>query len=98
MSPKSEVLTSMVTIILTQALSNLTKGYQRTFKQQFDVLKRPLTRYKTNGIGMKAIERKPKVLLAQPTPRLLYMADANNGKPAPKDDRIKSFPARTEAA
>jgi hypothetical protein len=33
-----------------------------------------------------------------PTPSLLYIADANKGKPAPKEDRMKSLPARTDAA
>jgi hypothetical protein len=51
-----------------------------------------------NGIGMNAIDKNPKVELAQPPPKLLYIADANNGNPAPKLDLMKSFPAKTEAA
>jgi hypothetical protein len=35
---------------------------------------------------------------AHPTPNLWYMAVANSGKAAPKEERIKSLPARTEAA
>jgi hypothetical protein len=52
----------------------------------------------TKGIGIKAIDRNPNVELAQPTPRQLYIAAANNGNPAPKLDLIKLFPAYTEAA
>ena len=44
------------------------------------------------------MDKNPKSELAQPTPRLLYIAAANKGKPAPKLDLIKSFPAYTEAA
>jgi hypothetical protein len=57
-----------------------------------------LTMYRTKGIGMNAIAKNPRRELAQPTPRFLYIADANNGKPAPKAERMKSLPARTEAA
>ncbi|KAF4624831.1 hypothetical protein G7Y89_g13334 [Cudoniella acicularis] len=52
----------------------------------------------TSGIGIKAIDKNPSVEDAHPTPKLLYIADANNGKPAPKLDLIKSLPANTEAA
>jgi hypothetical protein len=47
---------------------------------------------------MKAIDKKPNVELAQLTPKLLYIADAKRGKPAPNEDLIKSFPAKTDAA
>jgi hypothetical protein len=47
---------------------------------------------------MNTINRNPKVELAQPTPKLLYAANANNGNPAPKLDLMKSFLAKTEAA
>ena len=40
---------------------------------------------------MKAIDKNPSVELAHPTPRLLYIADANSGNPAPKLDLMKSF-------
>ncbi len=46
---------------------------------------------------MNAIPRNPNKLLAHPIPNLWYIAVANNGKPAPKEDLIKSFPARTLA-
>ena len=39
-----------------------------------------LTLYRTNGIGMKAMLMKASVLLAQPTPRSLYMAAAEDTK------------------
>lgn len=39
------------------------------------------TLIKTNGMGMKAIEMKASVLLAQPTPRSMYIAEAKRGKP-----------------
>ena len=56
------------------------------------------TLIKTNGIGMKAIEMKASVELAQLTPKSVYIALAKSGNPAPKAERMKSFPARTEAA
>lgn len=34
---------------------------------------------RTNGMGMKAMARKPRREDAQPTPSLLYMAEANSG-------------------
>ena len=49
--------------------------------------------YKTKGIGMKSIARKPSKLLAQSTPNLRYIAEAKRGKPAPNILRNKSFPA-----
>lgn len=49
-------------------------------------------------MGMKAMARKPSKLEAQPTPSLSYMALANRGKPAPKEDLMKSLPAKTDAA
>lgn len=52
-----------------------------------------LTYANTKGMGINITERKPSKLLAQPTPRLLYIAEAKRGKPAPKLDRIKSLPA-----
>jgi hypothetical protein len=57
-----------------------------------------LTFIKTSGIGMNIIDKNASVELAHPTPRLLYMADANKGNPAPKADRKRSFPASTDAA
>jgi len=47
---------------------------------------------------MKAAARNPSRLEAHPTPNFLYIAEANNGNPAPKLERMKSFPANTEAA
>lgn len=47
---------------------------------------------------MKAIEMKASVELAQLTPSFVYIALAKSGNPAPKAERMKSFPARTEAA
>ena len=44
---------------------------------------------------MNAMLMNAKVLLAQPTPKFLYMAPANKGKPAPKQLRNKSLPAMT---
>ena len=52
----------------------------------------------TNGMGMKAMEIKASVLLAQSTPKSVYIAFAKRGKPAPKADLIKSLPASTDAA
>jgi hypothetical protein len=49
-------------------------------------------------MGINAIDKNPNNELAQPTPRLLYIAAANKGNPAPKLDLMKSFPANTEAA
>jgi len=49
-------------------------------------------------MGMNAIDKNAKVELAHATPRLLYMAPANKGKPAPKLDLMRSFPAKTDAA
>ena len=46
-------------------------------------------------MGMNAMLMNAKVLLAQPTPKFLYMAPANKGKPAPKQLRNKSLPAMT---
>lgn len=46
---------------------------------------------------MKVIDRNASNELAHPTPSLLYIADANSGNPAPNDDRMKSFPANTDA-
>ena len=37
-----------------------------------------LTLYNTNGIGMNAMLRKARVLLAQSTPRSEYIAEANS--------------------
>lgn len=54
--------------------------------------------YNRNGIGMNAIDKKAKRLLAQSTPNLWNIALANNGNPAPKEDLMKSLPARTDAA
>ena len=54
--------------------------------------------YSTNGIGMKRMDKKPSSDEAQSIPSFLYMAVANNGKPAPKLERMKSLPAKTEAA
>jgi len=59
---------------------------------------RRLTLYSTKGIGMNAIAKKPSNEEAQPTPSLVYMADANSGNPAPNADLKRSLPARTEAA
>ena len=42
--------------------------------------------------------RNASVLLAQFTPRILYIADAKSENPAPKELRMKSLPANTEAA
>ena len=47
---------------------------------------------------MKRMDKNPSSDDAHPTPKLLYIAAANNGNPAPKLDRIKSLPAKTEAA
>lgn len=52
----------------------------------------------THGIGIKTIEIKASVELAQSTPKFLYIADANRGNPAPNEDLKRSFPARTDAA
>lgn len=49
-------------------------------------------------MGIKTIDKNASVELAQLTPRLLYIALANKGNPAPKADRNRSFPAKTEAA
>jgi hypothetical protein len=49
-------------------------------------------------MGMKTIDRNPKMELAQPIPSFLYIAEANEGKPAPNADLIRSFPAKTDAA
>jgi len=49
-------------------------------------------------MGINATDRNAKVELAQGTPRFLYIAPANKGKPAPKLDLIRSFPAKTDAA
>lgn len=47
---------------------------------------------------MNTMDNPPNSELAPPTPNFVYMAFANSGKPAPKLDRKKSFPAKTEAA
>ena len=57
-----------------------------------------LTLYNTKGIGMNAIERNPNVELAHAIPRLLYIAVAKSGNPAPKLLLMKSLPASTLAA
>ena len=49
-----------------------------------------LALYRTKGMGINAIGRNPKVELAQATRRLLYMAVAKRGNPAPKPARIRS--------
>lgn len=54
--------------------------------------------YNRNEIGMKAMESNANVELAHATPRSLYIAVATNGNPAPNGNRMKSFPASTEAA
>ena len=48
-------------------------------------------------MGIKAIPRNANVLLAHPTPKLLYIALANRGKPAPKALLMRSLPANTLA-
>jgi len=54
--------------------------------------------YSRIGIGTNAQARSASIVLAQPTPRLRYVAPANRGNPAPNMERIKSFPASTLAA
>lgn len=54
--------------------------------------------YRTNGYGMNSNDKHPSNVQAQPTPRLRNIWVAKRGKAPPKDDRKKSFPARTEAA
>ena len=55
-------------------------------------------RYRTNGIGIIATLIPPNTEHARPTPKFLKNAVENNGKPAPTDDRNRSFPASTDAA
>lgn len=45
-------------------------------------------------MGMKAIEMKASVLLAQPTPRSMYIAEAKRGKPVFDNLRQHSFEIR----
>ncbi len=54
--------------------------------------------YSRIGIGTKVHERSARSVLAQSTPRLVYIALAKSGKPALNRERMKSFPARTLAA
>jgi len=54
--------------------------------------------YSRMGMGTNAQARRARSVLAQPTPRLTYIALAKSGKPAPNMERMKSFPARTLAA
>ena len=42
--------------------------------------------------------RNASALLAQFTPRILYIADAKSENPAPKELHMRSLPANTEAA
>lgn len=48
-------------------------------------------------MGTNATPKKANVLLAQSTPKFLYIADAKTGKPAPKALRNRSLPAKTLA-
>ena len=57
-----------------------------------------LTLCSANGIGINTIPKNASKVLAHPTPKFLYMAVAKAGKPAPKELRMKSLPASTEAA
>jgi len=54
--------------------------------------------YSRMGMGTNAQARSASRVLAQPTPRLRYVAPAKSGNAAPKMERIKSLPARTLAA
>jgi hypothetical protein len=50
------------------------------------------------GTGMKAIARKPSMLLPQPSPRLWYILGPANGRRAPKRQRSAVIPAMADAA
>ena len=54
--------------------------------------------YSRIGMGTNAQARSASRVLAQPTPRLRYVAPAKSGNPAPNMERMKSFPASTLAA
>lgn len=50
------------------------------------------------GTGTSASAMNASVLVAQGTPRRLYMMGANSGKPAPNQDRTKVIAANAELA
>lgn len=87
------IFPSILTILLPQRATSLSSLAYTERKGE-----RTLTFIKTSGIGINTIDKNASVELAHPTPRFLYIADANRGNPAPNTDRKRSLPASTDAA
>jgi len=66
----------------------------RGYEQDIRIL-RPY-RYRAMGIGMNPMDRNPSSEHPQSSPRVVNMAFAKMGNPAPIADRARSLPAYTE--